>query len=157
MPRDRGGRDGMPKPEMIREVLEQDPKLPTRQVQSAVWERFGGEVTPREIASVRRKLRQTPAAEPPAPAVPSAARQGPRKPPRKKRAAGVRAGDFAGAEVTVGQLSAILEVAQEVGGLRRLREAVQTAAMLRERVGAVDDRQLAVALDFLGRVTGKER
>jgi hypothetical protein len=53
----------------------------------------------------------------------------------------------------VQQLSAILEVATEVGGLKRLREALATVAVLRNRVGAVDERQLAYALDFLARLT----
>ncbi len=159
MPRDRDGREGKPKPQMIREVLEEKPDLPTRRVQAAVWERYGGEVTPREIAQVRRKLRREqtpPPEEAPAEAVAPAA-----GPPRKRSAKARRrrpapAADAAGAEVTVRQLSAILEAAGEVGGLRRLREAVHTVALLRERVGDVDDRQLAAALDFLARVTGRK-
>ncbi len=182
MARDRGGRDGKPKPEMIREVLQDAPGMPARQVQSAVWERFGGEVTTREIAQVRRKLREAgagPAAPEPRPvekAMPSTARadrdpeaaekpaRKPAKSPeaaaapvRRKRAAGVRARDFAGADVTVQQLSAILEVADKVGGLRRLQEALQTVMLLREKVGDVDEGQLASALDFLGRLTGAKR
>jgi hypothetical protein len=165
MPRNRDGHEGKPKPEMIREVLEEKPDLPTRRVQAAVWERYGGEVTPREVAQVRRKLRQEqappPEEAPAAEAVAPAARP-PRKraartkqPPRRRRSA--PAEDAAAAEVTVRQLSAILEAAGEAGGLRRLREAVRTVLLVRERVGDVDDRQLAAALDFLDQVTGRKR
>jgi hypothetical protein len=71
----------------------------------------------------------------------------------RKRPAGIRAKDFAGAAVTVQQLSAILEVADETGGLGRLREALGVVALLRERVGGADERQLAYALEFLERLT----
>lgn len=160
MPRDRDGRQETPKPQMIHEVLEEKPDLSTRRVQAAVFERYGGEVTPREVAQARRKLRQALAAPPdegPPPAEEPAPKT-PRKRParsKKKRAAAPPADDTAGAAVTIQQLSAILAVAEEAGGIRRLREAVHTVLMLREQVGEVDDRQLAAALDFLGRVTRK--
>src|SRR5437899_12951551 len=123
MPRDAGGGQGKSKPEMIREVLEEDPGLSSPRVRAAVWERYGGEVTAPEIARARQKLRQAQAppvaVEPPPPAK---AKPKPRQPAAApKRPAGVRAKDFASAEVTVQQLSAMLEVAEEVGGLRRLR------------------------------------
>src|SRR5437899_9692438 len=114
MPRDAGGGQGKSKPEMIREVLEEDPGLSSPRVRAAVWERYGGEVTAPEIARARQKLRQAQA--PPVAVEPPPARAKPR--PRKaarpaasapKRPAGVRAKDFAGAEVTVQQLSAMLE------------------------------------------------
>ena len=159
MPRDRDGRQEKPKPQMIQEVLEEKPDLSTRRVQAAVFERYGGEVTPREVAQARRKLRQAltappdegPPAEEPAP-------KPPRKKParaKKKRTAAPPVDTTAGAQVTLQQLSAILAVAEEAGGIRRLREAVRTVLLLREQVGEVDDRQLAAALDFLGRVTRK--
>jgi hypothetical protein len=58
--------------------------------------------------------------------------------------------------LTVKQLSAILEVAEEVGGLRRLQESLRTVMVLRRKVGAVDEGQLAYALDFLAKLTGKK-
>ena len=64
MPRDRNGRQEKPKPQMIQEVLEEKPDLSTRRVQAAVFERYGGEVTPREVSQARRKLRQALAAPP---------------------------------------------------------------------------------------------
>jgi hypothetical protein len=145
---------------MIQEVLEEKPDLSTRRVQAAVFERYGGEVTPREVAQARRKLRQALAAPPdegPPPAETPAPKKEPRKKPvriKKKRAA-PPVDVTAGANVTLPQLSAILAVAEEAGGLRRLGEAVRTVQHLREQVGEVDDRQLAAALDFLGRVTRK--
>ena len=160
MPRDRNGQQEKPKPEMIHEVLEEKPDLSTRRVQAAVWERYGGEVTPREVAQARRKLRQALTAPPDEgpPPVEEPAPKAPRKRPirgKKKRAAAPLVDDTAGAKVTLPQLSAILAVAEEAGGIRRLREAVRTVLLLREQVGDVDDRQLAAALDFLGRVTRK--
>jgi hypothetical protein len=75
---------------------------------------------------------------------------------RKKRpACAIRLRDYAAADVTVKQLSAILEVADQVGGLRRLHDAIRTVMLLRDKVGEVDERQLAVALDFLARLTGR--
>ena len=160
MPRERDGRQEKPKPLMIQEVLEEKPDLSTRRVQAAVWERYGGEVTPREVAQARRKLRQALAA-PPDEGPPPIAEPAPRKEPRKrsarakKRRAAPPVDVTAGADVTLPQLSAILSVAEEAGGLRKLREAVRLVLHLREQVGDVDDRQLAAALDFLGRVTRK--
>ena len=58
--------------------------------------------------------------------------------------------------MTVKQLSAILEVAEEVGGLRKLQEALRTMLVLRAKVGDVDEHQLAFALDFLARLMGKK-
>jgi hypothetical protein len=161
MPRDRNGRQETPKPQMIHEVLEEKPDLSTRRVQAAVFERYGGEVTPREVAQARRKLRQALTAPPdegPPPAAEPTPKKSPRKQPargKKKRAAPPPVDDAAGAGVTLPQLSAIFAVAEEAGGIRRLREAVHTVLTLREQVGEVDDRQLAAALDFLGRVTRK--
>jgi hypothetical protein len=159
MPRERNGRPEKPKPQMIQEVLEEKPDLSTRRVQAAVWERYGGEVTPREVAQARRKLRQALAAPPDEGPPPTAepAPKGPRKRPargKKKRAAPLVVDDAAG-DVTMRQLSAIHAAAEEAGGLRKLREAVRMVLHLREQVGDVDDRQLAAALDFLGRVTRK--
>lgn len=180
MARDSRGGNGKSKPELITEVLTEDPGRPTPKVQSAVWERFGEAVTAREIAAARRKLREITAtatpptpAEPVTPAAPTAARvrkervrtmkpapngdtpsAKPRKKPRPKLSLPPTP-DPGAAEVTVGQLSAILDVAQEVGGLRRLQEAVRAMLLVRERVGDVDERQLAFALDFLTRLTGK--
>jgi hypothetical protein len=161
MPRDRDGRQEKPKPQMIQEVLEEKPDLSTRRVQAAVFERYGGEVTPREVSQARRKLRQALAA-PPDEGPPAAEVPAPKKEPRKrpakakrKRAAAGPIDVTAGATVTLPQLSAILAVAEEAGGLRRLGEAVRTVVLLREKVGEVDDRQLAAALEFLGRVTRK--
>lgn len=147
MPRGDGGGQGMSKPAMIQDVLTEAPDLPAPKVRSAVWERFGGEVTTREIARVRQKLRQARAEPAPPPAA---------EPARRKKAApaAIRAKDYTGAEVTVQQLSAILEVATEAGGLKRLRDALATVTLLRGRVGDVDERQLAYALDFLARLTG---
>src|SRR5947207_15960525 len=121
MPRGDGGGQGKSKPEMIRDVLSETPDLPAPKVRAAVWERFGGEVTTQEIARVRQKLRQA-QAEPEPPPAPAAepARPAPRKRPRaaavepvprkKSPPAAIRSKDYAGAEVTVQQLSAILEV-----------------------------------------------
>ncbi|HVK18470.1 MAG TPA: hypothetical protein VM533_16160 [Fimbriiglobus sp.] len=159
MARDRNGRQDKPKPEMIQEVLDEKPDLSTRRVQAAVFERYGGEVTPREVSQARRKLRQALAA-PPDEGPPPAEEPAP-KPPRKrparvkKKRAAPPVDAAAGANVTLPQLSAILAVAEQAGGLRRLGEAVRTVVLLREQVGDVDDRQLAAALDFLGRVTRK--
>jgi hypothetical protein len=163
MPRAAIDGTGKAKPDMIREVLEVDPDLPAPSVQAAVWDRFGGEVTAQEIAHVRKKMRQTEPAEakPAATPKPRAANRRTRPKPapvaRKKPAAGaIRAKDFDAADVTVKQLSAILEVANEVGGLRRLNDALRTVMLLRGKVGAVDERQLAYALDFLARLTGRK-
>ena len=160
MPRDRNGRQEKPKPQMIQEVLEEKPDLSTRRVQAAVFERYGGEVTPREVSQARRKLRQALAA-PPDEGPPAAEEPAPKKEPSrraarvKKKRAATPVDAAAGANVTLPQLSAILAVAEQAGGLRRLGEAVRTVVLLREQVGDVDDRQLAAALDFLGRVTRK--
>jgi len=169
MPRDASGGHGKSKPEMIREVLEEAPDLPAPQIRATVWDRFGGEVTTQEIAHMRKKLRQgqngtpEPAAPPPAKARPERAerkrvadRPLVETAARKKPPAAIRARDFSAAEVTVKQLSAILEVAEQVGGLRRLHDALRTVLLLREKVGDVDERQLTYALDFLGRLTGKK-
>jgi hypothetical protein len=163
MPRDDTAGQGKSKPEMIRSVLEADADMAATTVQAAVWEQFGGEVTAREIAAERKKLRQVeaPPAETPRPPKPRAAERRDRPKavagPRKKSAAGsVRAKDFGAADVTVKQLSAILEVANDVGGLRRLGDAVATVARLREKAGHMDERQLAYALDFLTRLTGRK-
>lgn len=176
MPRVRGGAEGMPKPEMIRAVLRDNPDLPAPQVQATVYERYGGAVTTREVAQVRKKLRQPDATPEPAPAAPRTTRAKKAPPvaedlpvpvedeapieepaPRKRsEAKRPRATDYARADVTVKQLSAILAVAEEVGGLKRLREAVRTVALLRGKVGDVDERQLAYALDFLADVTGRK-
>lgn len=162
MPRVRDGQQEKPKSEMIREVLEEKPDLSTRRVQAAVWERYGGEVTPREVSQGRRKLRQDLAApqedtppSPPPPAPKMLPKKKPERVAKKRPAAEPPVDDSAGAEVTVKQLSAILTVAEEAGGIKRLREAVRTVQLLREQVGDVNDRQLAAALDFLGRVTRK--
>jgi hypothetical protein len=165
----------MPKPEMIRAVLRDNPDLPAPQVQTTVYERYGGAVTTREVAQVRKKLRQPDATPEPAPAAPRTTRA--KKPPavaespapaeeetpaeepaprKRSEAKKPRATDYARADVTVKQLSAILAVAEEVGGLKRLREAVRTVALLRGKVGDVDERQLAYALDFLADVTGRK-
>jgi hypothetical protein len=78
-------------------------------------------------------------------------------PPRKKVVpVDFRAKDYAGAEVTVKQLSTILEVAEEIGGLRKLQESLRTVMLLRRKVGDVDEGQLAYALDFLAKLTGKK-
>lgn len=174
MPRVSGGKEGMPKPEMIRAVLRENPDLPAPQVQTTVYERYGGAVTTREVAQVRKKLRQTDAAPEPAPAAPRTTRakkvpiieeppvpveEAPIEEPTPKKRADTkkaRATDYTRADVTVKQLSAILAVAEEVGGLKRLREAVRTVALLRGKVGDVDERQLAYALDFLADVTGRK-
>jgi hypothetical protein len=66
-----------------------------------------------------------------------------------------RAKDYAGAEVTVQQLSAILEVAEEIGGLRQLRESLRTVMLLREKAGDIHPDQLACALDFLTKLMGR--
>ncbi|HET6574682.1 MAG TPA: hypothetical protein VFG68_13830 [Fimbriiglobus sp.] len=158
MPRDRDGRQEKPKPQMIREVLEEKPDLSTRRVQAAVWERYGGEVTPREVAQARRKLRQALAAPPDEGPPAEPAPKSPRKRParaKKKRASAPLVDDAAAGDVTMRQLAAIHAAAEEAGGLRKLREAVRVVLLLREQVGDVDDRQLAAALDFLGRVTRK--
>src|SRR5215203_88908 len=136
MPRDANDGDAKSKPAMIREVLTGDLDLPTPKVQAAVWERFGGEVTAQEIARERKKLKPTagpgtssPLAETPMPKPVRRPKAEKAKPaPRCKRPGGgsVRANDFGAGEVTVTQLAAILEVADEVGGLRRLRDAVAT-------------------------------
>jgi hypothetical protein len=167
MARDAGGGQGKSKPEMIREVLEESPELTAPRVRTAVWERYGGEVTTQEIARVRQKLREAraedrPAEKPPAapPRKPREARhRSPEGPSRRTKTPkpDIRSKDFADAQVTVQQLSAILEVADEVGGLRRLREALDTVLRLRAKVGEVDERQLAYALDFLARLTGRGR
>jgi hypothetical protein len=164
MPGDENGGQGKSKPEMIRDVLEGDPDLPAPKIRAAVWDRFGGEVTTQEIAHVRKKMRQSTAAAPPveAPRTEVASRKSADRaknaaPGRKKKpAAAIRARDYAAADVTVKQLSAILEVAEQVGGLRRLHEAIRTVMLLRDKVGDVDERQLAVALDFLARLTGRK-
>jgi hypothetical protein len=67
-----------------------------------------------------------------------------------------RAKDYAGADVTVQQLSAILEVAEEIGGLRQLRESLRTVMMLREKAGDIHPDQLACALDFLTKLMGRQ-
>jgi hypothetical protein len=67
-----------------------------------------------------------------------------------------RAKDYAGADVTVQQLSAILEVAEEVGGLRQLRESLKTVLLLRERAGDIHPDQLGYALDFLTKLMGRQ-
>jgi hypothetical protein len=167
------------KGELIAEVLGGNLDMPTANVRAAVWRRFGAEVTAREIAQVKQRLRKAEAGEesrtpgPPAespgrerkaeavdvtkekpePAKKAAADGSPQKkapPPR------IRAKDFAGAEVTVKQLSAILEVAEAAGGLRKLQEALRVVMQLRDKVGDVDERQLAFALDFLARLTGRK-
>src|SRR5688572_24891522 len=85
MPRDSGGGQGKSKPEMIREVLEEDPETPAPRIRAAVWERYGAEVTTQEVAQVRKKLRQAQA--PPGP-VEAAVMDPPRKKPeRPKKAA----------------------------------------------------------------------
>jgi hypothetical protein len=147
------------KSDMIRAVLNTDPTLAAPTVQAAVWDRFSGEVTAQEIARVRKKMRQAGSADADKAAVPkprSASRRTGSKAAGRKKRDPVRATDFEGADVTVKQLSAILEVAEEVGGLRRLHDALRTVMLLREKVGAVDERQLAYALDFLGRLTGRK-
>jgi hypothetical protein len=158
MPRDRDGRPEKPKPLMIREVLEEKPDLSTRRVQAAVWERYGGEVTPREVAQARRKLRQALAAlpdeGPPTEPAPKPSRKRPAR-ARKKRTVAPLVDDAIAGDVTMRQLDVIHAAAEEAGGLRKLREAVRTVLLLREQVGDVDDRQLAAALDFLGRITRK--
>jgi hypothetical protein len=163
MPRADSDVSAKPKPEMIREVLTAEPDLAAAAVQAAVWDQFAGEVTAQEIAHVRKKMRQASAAETPPAARPkprSASRRTRPKPgpvAHKKPAAGaIRAKDFDAADVTVKQLSAILEVANEVGGLRRLNDALRAVMLLRNKVGAVDERQLAVALDFLARLTRRK-
>jgi hypothetical protein len=151
--------NGKPKSEMIREVLASDQNLATPSVQAAVWDRFGGEVTAQEIGQVRKKMRQSVVAQPKQHLTPkprSVSRRTRRKSGARKKAGPIRANDFDAAEVTVKQLSAILEVAEQVGGLRRLNDALQTVVLLREKVGAVDERQLVFALDFLSRVTGRK-
>lgn len=153
--------NGKSKPEMIREVLEGDPDLATPTVQAAVWDRFSGEVTAQEILQVRKKMRQAGAVEPPKPPAskPRTANRRTRPKPAaavRRKAGVVRAKDFDSADVTVKQLSAILEVAEEVGGLRRLNDALKTVVLLRDKVGEVDERQLAYALDFLARVTRRK-
>jgi hypothetical protein len=165
MPQESSGGQGKSKPEMIRDVLADDPDLPAPKVRTAVWDRFAGEVTTQEITRERKKMRQ---ADPPKHEAPYAAPRAnapdrktaerPRrsdKPVRNKAAGPIRARDFAAADVTVKQLSAILEVAEQAGGLRRLHEAVRTVMLLREKVGTIDERQLAVALDFLAKLTGR--
>src|SRR5439155_6662547 len=122
MPRDATGGQGMSKPEMIQEVLTDAPDLPAPKVRAAVWDRYGGEVTAREIAGMRKKLRQPAEHADAAPRAKPRPEVAERKPAarvrrrrlshtaRKKGAAGaVRAKDFKAAEVTVKQLSAILE------------------------------------------------
>jgi hypothetical protein len=166
------------KPAMIRAVIGGHLDLPSAEVRAAVWERFEAEVTTQEVAQVRKKLRQataengqasvvateTPPPKPdsrgkartkdlpqePAAGAPAQARR-----PSKAATPGFRAKDFAGAAVTVQQLSAILEVAAEAGGLRKLRESLRTVVRLRAAVGDVDESQLATALDFLAKLTGK--
>ncbi len=183
MPKTDGVGQGKSKPEMIREVLSEQPNVPAPAIRSAVWERFGAEVTTQEIAQVRKKLRQAEAPEvavaarPESPPRTKPVRERPSPPkesatmkrepakkapageqPRKKVApADFRAKDFDSAEVTVKQLSAILEVAEEVGGLRKLQEALRTMMVLRDKVGSVDEHQLAFALDFLARLMGGRR
>src|SRR5262245_41348306 len=116
MPREATGGHGKSKPEMIRDVLEESPDLPAPRIRAAVWDRFGGEVTAQEIARVRKKMRESqngmPASEPQPPSEaapadrkrPHTARRA-ESPPRKKSPAAIRARDFAGADVTVKQLS----------------------------------------------------
>src|SRR4051794_33951482 len=107
------------KSDMIREVLDGTADLPATEVQATVWERFGGEVTAREIARERKKLRQADASgkqipSPAKPRVRAAApvrKRGPAA-PRQKPGGPVRAKDFMAADVTVKQLSAILEAAE---------------------------------------------
>jgi hypothetical protein len=165
MPRVDGTEQGVSKSDMIAQVMAGQLEMPAPRIRAAVWRQFGAEVTTQEIAQARKKLRQ---AQAPAGPVKEPAKDMPKKkpeaaakvqpderPPKKAAPARVRARDYAGADVTVKQLSAILEVAEQVGGLGALREALRTMMLLRDKVGNVDQQQLAFALDFLARLTGK--
>src|SRR5205085_10867086 len=88
MARDADGGQGKSKPEMIREVLEESPDLTAPRVRTAVWERYGGEVTTQEIARVRQKLRESRAQDRPAEKPPAA-------PPRKTKPPRARSADAA--------------------------------------------------------------